>query len=110
MLPTLRTRPRVATAVDGADAGRGRDCFAVHGTEAVLRLRQAIGEGNVRRIRIKDVDGRALIEIPTLLGVRDASRMEPVWAAIEAMASIAGTLIVEVKREDAWPSHLTVPR
>ena len=65
----------------------------------------AVREGNVLRIWIKDEDGRTLIEIPELLGVRGGARMLPVWAAVGALASVSGKLTVEVKREAAWPRY-----
>jgi hypothetical protein len=108
-LPTQRSCPsQAAAALPGADEGRDRDRFTVGGTEAVARLRQTVREGNVLRIWIKDEDGRTLIEISSLLGVRGGVRMLPVWAAVDAMAAVSGKLLVEVKREAAWPS-LTAP-
>jgi hypothetical protein len=77
--------------------------FTVQGAEAVARLRQVVSEGNVLRIWIRDADGTTLIEIPGLLGVRDGVRLVPIWAAVGALASVSGTLSVEVKREAAWP-------
>jgi hypothetical protein len=88
---------------DVATAGP-RDAFSVRGAETVTRLRQAIGYGNVRRIRIKDEAGRTLIEIPSLLGIRGGRHLTPVWAAVGALASESGELTVEVLREPAWPT------
>jgi hypothetical protein len=85
-------------------AADGRDHFTVRGEETVARLRQAVRAGNVLRIWIKDGDGRTLIEIPAVLGVRGGVRMLPVWAAVGALASVSGKLTIEVKREAAWPS------
>jgi hypothetical protein len=105
MVPTQESRPsEAATALDRADAGGLRDHFTVRGAETVTRLRQTVREGNVLRIWIKDEDGRTLIEIPAVLGVRGGVRMRPVWAAVGALASVSGRLTVEVKREAAWPS------
>ena len=105
-MPTQETRPSAAaTALDGVDAADLRDHFSVRGAETVARLRQTVREGNVLRIWIKDEDGRTLIEIPALLGVRGGVRMLPVWAAVGALASVSAELTVEVKREAAWPSE-----
>ena len=81
------------------------DQFTVRGAEIVARLRQVVRAGNVLRIWIKDRNGRTLIEIPEMLGVRGGVRLAPIWAAVDALASVSGTLTVEVKREAAWPSY-----
>ena len=83
----------------------GQYRFTARGTQALARVRRAVRDGNVLRIWIKDEDGRTLIEIPELLGVRGGARMLPVWAAIGALASVSGKLTVEVKRESGWPRY-----
>ena len=83
----------------------GQEQFTVRGAETLARLRRVIREGNVRRIWIKGEDGRTLIEIPSLLGIRGGPRMLPVWAAVGALASLAEKLTVEVRREPAWPPY-----
>ena len=105
MLPTQESvRARRRQRIETVRVAYGHDHFTVRGAETVARLRQTIREGNVLRIRIKDEDGRTLIEIPAVLGVRGGVRMRPVWAAVGALASVSGKLTVEVKREAAWPS------
>lgn len=69
------------------------------------RLRQTAREGNVLPIWIKGEEHRTLIEIPALLGVRGGVRMLPVWAAVDALASVSAKLTVEVKRQTAWPTE-----
>lgn len=107
MRVTERPLPRRAAAehnrpVGGTDR---HDSFSVHGAEAVARLQEVVREGNVLRIWIRDEDGRTMIEIPELLGVRGGPRMLPVWAAVGALASVSGQLMVEVRREAAWPGY-----
>jgi hypothetical protein len=100
------SRPsEAATALDGVDANGLRDHFTVRGAETVARLRQTVREGNMLRTWINAEDGRTLIEIPALLGVRGGVRMLPVWATVGALASVSAKLTVEVKREAAWPSE-----
>ena len=72
----------------------------------MTRLRQAVGNGNVLRIWVKDEAGRTLIEIPSLLGVRGGRHLTPVWAAVGALASESGQLTVEVLREPGWPRRV----
>jgi hypothetical protein len=70
--------------------------FSVTGEEILAKIKELIHEGNIRRIIIKDKEGRTLIEVPLTLGVVGAI-LVPVWAAIGAMAALVAeaTLVVE---------------
>ncbi|MFH1820623.1 MAG: DUF4342 domain-containing protein [Candidatus Nealsonbacteria bacterium] len=63
-------------------------------------MKEIIKAGNVRRIILKNEEGKSLIEIPVTLGVIGAALL-PVWAAIGAVAALVTkcTIVVE-KRED----------
>lgn len=69
--------------------------FKVSGDELLSRIKQLAHEGNVRRIVIKDEEGRSLLEIPLSVGVVTAVLM-PVWVALGAIAALAKdyTLVV----------------
>jgi hypothetical protein len=70
------------------------------GEELVAKIRELLREGNVRRIIIKNEEGRTLIEVPLTLGVVGAVLL-PVWAAIGAIAAlVANCTIVVEKVED----------
>lgn len=70
--------------------------FSVTGEEILAKIKELIHEGNIRRIIIKDKEGRTLIEVPLTLGVVGAI-LVPVWAAIGAVAALVAeaTLVVE---------------
>jgi hypothetical protein len=74
--------------------------FSVTGEEILAKVKELIHEGNIRRIIIKDKEGRTLIEVPLTLGVVGAI-LVPVWAAIGAMAALVAeaTLVVEKNEE-----------
>ena len=57
-------------------------------------------EGNIRRIIIKNEEGKELIEIPLTLGVVGVVLL-PVWAAIGAIAALVAdcTIVVEKVEE-----------
>ena len=78
----------------------GTEEFRVNGEELVAKIKQLIHEGNIRRIIIKDKEGRTLIEVPLTLGVVGAL-LVPVWAAIGAIAALVAeaTVVVEKKTE-----------
>jgi hypothetical protein len=74
--------------------------FRVSGEAVLAKVRELVHEGNVRRITIKNDDGRVLIEIPLTLGVIGTVLL-PVWAAIGAIAALAANLTIAVERTDA---------
>ena len=59
-----------------------------------------VHEGNIRRIIIKNEEGKRLIEIPLTLGVVGIALL-PVWAAIGAVAALVTdcTIVVEKVEE-----------
>jgi len=74
----------------------------VSGEGLVARVKELIHEGNIRRIIVKNDDGRAILEIPLTFGVVGAVLL-PVWVALGAIAALAGsyTLVVEKHDPDA---------
>jgi hypothetical protein len=70
--------------------------FTVNGDEVVAKVKELIHEGNIRRIIIKNEDGRTMLEVPLTIGLIGAALL-PVFAAIGAAAAIATrcTLVVE---------------
>jgi hypothetical protein len=70
--------------------------FSLKGEEILAKVKQLIDEGNVRRIIIKDKDGKTLIEVPLTIGVVSIV-LAPVLTAIGAIAALITecTMIVE---------------
>lgn len=71
--------------------------FRVRGENLVGRIKQLVHEGNVRRIIVKNDEGRTLLEIPLTLGVVGAA-LAPVWAALGALAALAADLRIVVEK------------
>ncbi|MCI0552458.1 MAG: DUF4342 domain-containing protein [Anaerolineae bacterium] len=73
--------------------------FRVDGEELLRKIKSLINEGNVRRVIIKDKDGKVVFEIPLTFGVVGAL-IAPQLAAIGAIAALLteATVVVE-KRE-----------
>ena len=61
--------------------------FVVSGEEVLSKIKELIKEVNIRRIIIKDMDDKTLIEVPLTIGVVVAV-LAPVLAAIGALAAI----------------------
>ena len=73
--------------------------FKVEGEKVVAKIKEVFHEGNIRKVIIKDKDGKILIEIPMTIGVVGAL-IAPQLAAIGAIAALLteATIVVE-KRE-----------
>jgi hypothetical protein len=71
--------------------------FKVRGDHLVARIKEILHEGNVRRIIIKNDEGRTLLEIPLTIGVVGAV-LAPVWAALGALAALAADLRIVVEK------------
>ena len=75
----------------------GTEEFRVNGEELVAKIKEILHEGNIRRLIIKDKDGRTLIEVPLTIGVVGAI-LVPVWAAIGAIAALVAEATVVVEK------------
>ena len=72
--------------------------YEVRGDDLLSRVKELIREGNVRRITIKNDDGKTLIEIPLTVGLVGALLL-PVWAAVGAVAALVTNCSIAVERE-----------
>lgn len=77
--------------------------FTVAGSELVGRVRRLIREGNVRRVVIKNAEGRVLLDAPLAAGAAVTAVgavFAPVLVAVGAVAAIVGQATVGVERRD----------
>jgi hypothetical protein len=72
--------------------------FTINGDQVVAKVKELIAEGNVRRVIIKNEDGRTMLEVPLTIGLIGAALM-PVLAAIGAAAALATRCTIVVERE-----------
>jgi len=73
--------------------------FKVRSEEIIEKVKELIHEGNVRRLIIKDEDGKVYLEIPVTIGVIGVV-LAPVLAAVGAVAAMVANLKIEVIRTD----------
>jgi hypothetical protein len=78
---------------------KNEESFSVNGENLLKKVKEIIEEGNVRRITIKDKDGKELIAFPLTLGVVGAV-LAPKLAAVGAIAALIGDCTISVEREE----------
>jgi len=72
--------------------------FTLSGDEVVAKVKELIHEGNIRRITIKNEEGRTMLEVPLTIGLLGAALL-PVLAAIGAAAALATRCTIVVERD-----------
>lgn len=72
--------------------------FKVKGEDVIRTVKRLVAEGNVRRIIIKNKDGKSLVEIPLTIGVVGAA-LAPMLAAVGAIAALVTDCTIVVERE-----------
>ena len=70
----------------------------VEGEGLVQRVKELVREGNVRRIKVKNDEGRTLLEIPLTVGVVGVALI-PIWVALGAIAALAADDTLESERK-----------
>jgi len=85
---------------EGAETPEGEtrtEEFQIKGEMLLTKVKELLHEGNVRRIVLKNEEGRVMIEFPLTFGVVGAVLL-PVWAALGAIAALAANLTIVVER------------
>ena len=76
------------------------ESFTTSGEQLLKKIKELIEEGNVRKIIIKDKNGKELMTFPLTIGVVGAV-VAPVFAAVGALAALIGECTLSVEREEA---------
>ena len=71
----------------------------VSGKKLVSAVKELVHQGNIRRITVKNRDGKSLIEIPLSLGVVGILLL-PTLAALGAIAALVTECTVVIERCD----------
>ncbi|RJR15105.1 DUF4342 domain-containing protein [Candidatus Microgenomates bacterium] len=72
--------------------------FHVDGEQLVKKVKELIKEGNIRKITIKDKNGKEIMTFPLTIGVV-GTVIAPVLAAVGALAALIGECTISVERE-----------
>ena len=71
--------------------------FHVNGEQLLAKIKELIHAGNIRRIIIKNKDGKTIMEIPLTIGVVGAV-LAPTLAAVGAIAALVSEATVVVEK------------
>ena len=74
-----------------------KETYRVKGEELVSKVRELIKEGNIRRISIKDKNGKVIAAFPLTFGVL-GTVVAPVLAAVGAIAALVGECSISVEK------------
>lgn len=62
------------------------------------KLKELVHEGNVRRVIVRNADGRTLLDMPLTAGLAGAVLL-PFWTAVAGIVALAKEFTVVVERE-----------
>jgi hypothetical protein len=71
----------------------------VTGDALVSKVKELLHEGNIRRLTLKNEEGKTLIEIPLTVGVVGVVLL-PAWAALGAIAALVAKCTIVIERVD----------
>jgi hypothetical protein len=71
----------------------------VHGEDLLKKVKEIIKEGNVRRLTVREKDGKDLVVLPLTIGVVGIA-LAPVLAAVGAIAALITECTIIVEREE----------
>ena len=74
--------------------------FKVDGVDLLKKVKHLIAEGNIRRITIRNKDGKNIVELPLTVGVVGAV-LAPPLAAVGAIAALVTECTIIVERESS---------
>lgn len=78
--------------------------FAVSGEELMAKVKELLHEGSIRRISIRNEEGRTLIDVPLALGMVGVI-LAPQLAALGAVAALLtkATIVIEKDVQEDIP-------
>ncbi len=76
-----------------------REEVKVSGNKVLETIKNILHEGNIRRLIIKNEEGKTLMEVPLTVAAVGVL-VAPIWAAIGAIAALVAECTIEVEREE----------
>ncbi|MCC7003708.1 MAG: DUF4342 domain-containing protein [Gemmatimonadaceae bacterium] len=72
--------------------------FKLNASTVLEKLKELIHEGNVRRVVLKNPEGRVLLDMPLNAGIAGVALL-PFWAAVAGVLVLATDFTVLVERD-----------
>lgn len=94
-------------AAEASSQGSPPERLTVRGEAMAAKVKELLHEGTVRRITVKNREGRTIMEIPVTAGLVVAV-VAPVLTAVSAIAAMASDWEIEVHRTPAAQPAPTV--
>lgn len=79
--------------------GNRTEEFKLDGGKVLDKIKELIHQGNIRRIILKNEEGKTLIEIPLTVGLVGVALL-PVFAAVGAIAAVATRMTIVVEKTE----------
>jgi hypothetical protein len=91
--------PKNETPNDGQQQRTFNEELEVAGSQLVERVKELIEEGNIRRLIIRNPDGRTLLEIPLTFGAVAGGALVIFFGPVLAALAVIGALVARIKIE-----------
>lgn len=72
--------------------------FKLSGNDIIRKLKELLNEGNIRKITIKNKDGKVIAEFPLTFGLV-GTVVAPVLAAVGTIVALASECTISVQKE-----------
>ena len=73
--------------------------FQAQGEEILTKVKEIVRQGNIRRISIKNEEGKTIVDIPLTVGVVGALLL-PQFAALGAIAALVTNCTIRVEKTE----------
>lgn len=83
--------------------------FKLNASAVLSKLKDLIREGNVRRVILKNPEGRVLLDMPLNAGIAGIALL-PFWAAVAAVLVLATDFTLLIERDPQPAAAGTGPR
>ena len=74
--------------------------YQVSGDQVIAKIKEVLHEGNIRRIKLKNREGKTLLDVSLTIGIAGVI-FWPGWIAMGALALLTPGLTIVVEKYDA---------
>ena len=94
----------VEESENGSEESSKTEEFVVKGEDVLETVKKLAHEAGVRRIVVKNKNGKILIEIPIVLGVAGIALL-PAWSALALIAALVTECSIVVEKSEKEPEE-----